>query len=293
MPTENNRFNEPDNISRGLDSQHFSQIAKKYRKLRTTDSEPISVIVDKVNNLDHVEAVDVGCGDGRYDLLFFKKLGDKLNLTCLDANVEMLASLSDYLAKHDITNFSAMRSTAEAMPFNDSTLDCVFTFNAVHHFDLPRFLAESARVIKSGGYLFIYTRLREQNERNIWGRHFPLFNEKENRLYTLDIMKQSVEAVNSMRLESVVFFSYNRISALEQLIERARDHHYSTFARYSAAELEKALEGFSDNISNQFKDKNQVQWFDENVLFIIKIEEKTSLEYLKIAAGYRPPGMIV
>ena len=48
-------------------SQHFSNVAKKYRNLRTTDSEPISLIVDKLKNLDHVEAVDVGCGAGRYD----------------------------------------------------------------------------------------------------------------------------------------------------------------------------------------------------------------------------------
>jgi ubiquinone/menaquinone biosynthesis C-methylase UbiE len=273
--------------------QHFSEVAKKYRKLRTTDSEPLSIIADKLKGLAHVEAVDVGCGAGRYDLLLFKYLGDKLNLTCLDANDEMLANLSEYLAKHDIANFSAKRSTAETMPFNDNSLDCVFTFNAVHHFNLLRFLQESTRVIKSGGYLFIYTRLREQNERNIWGQNFPQFNEKENRLYTLDIMKQSVEAVDFLRMESVVFFAYNRISALEQLIERARSHHYSTFVRYSATELEEALTGFAANIKSQFQDTEQVQWFDENVLFVIKIEQKTSLDYLKIASGYRPTGTVI
>jgi ubiquinone/menaquinone biosynthesis C-methylase UbiE len=266
MESENNRLHSM--------NTHFSKIAKKYRKLRTTDSEPLSIIADKLKDLNHVEAVDVGCGAGRYDLLLYKYLGEKLNLTCLDANEEMLASLSEYLAQHDISNFSAKRSTAETMPFNDSSLDCAFTFNAVHHFDLPRFLAESARVIKSGGYLFIYTRLREQNERNIWGKHFPLFNEKETRLYTLDIMKQSVEVVPFMHMESVVFFAYNRISALEQLMERVREHHYSTFVRYSPTELEEALRGFSANIKSQFSDPDQVRWFDENVLFVIKIDQK-------------------
>src|SRR4030042_6343511 len=83
-------------------SQHFSNVAKKYRNLRTTDSEPISVIVDKLKNLDHIEAVDVGCGAGRYDLLLYKCLGDKLKLTCLDVSAEMLKSLTKYLTKHDI-----------------------------------------------------------------------------------------------------------------------------------------------------------------------------------------------
>jgi ubiquinone/menaquinone biosynthesis C-methylase UbiE len=254
-------------------TRHFSRVAKKYRNLRTTDSEPISLIVDKLKNLDHIEAVDVGCGAGRYDLLFFKYLGDKLQLTCLDANAEMLKALTKYLAKHDISNFSVKQSVAETMPFPDSVLDCVCTFNAIHHFHLSSFINESARVIKKGGYLFVYTRLREQNSRNIWGRYFPQFHEKETRLYSLDEMRQSIEAVDNFTIESIVFFAYNRIAALEQLLTRARSHHYSTFLLYSPEELQEALKGFSLNIMNEFEDPQKVRWFDENILFIIRKEK--------------------
>jgi hypothetical protein len=31
--------------------------------------------------------------------------------------------------------------------------------------------------LKGAGRLFIYTRLRSQNRRNIWGRFFPRFHE--------------------------------------------------------------------------------------------------------------------
>ena len=250
--------------------KHFSRVAKKYRNLRTTDSEPISIIVNKLSNLDHIEAVDVGCGAGRYDLLLFKYLGDKLRLTCLDTNAEMLKSLIKYLAKHDINNYAIKCSTAETMPLNDDSMDCVCTFNAVHHFSLAGFLSESARVMKSNGYLFIYTRLREQNERNIWGRYFPQFHEKETRLYTLDVMKQSIEATDNLAIESIAFFAYNRLAALEQLLGRAQSHHYSTFSMYSPEELKEAIKGFSLNIKNEFKDSGQIRWFDENILLIVK-----------------------
>jgi ubiquinone/menaquinone biosynthesis C-methylase UbiE len=43
----------------------------------------------------------------------------------------------------------------------------------VHHFDLGRFLAAAARVLKPGGQLFIYTRTPQQNARTIWGQYFP------------------------------------------------------------------------------------------------------------------------
>jgi len=254
-------------------TRHFTKVAKKYRNLRTTDSEPISLIVDKLKNLDHIEAVDVGCGAGRYDLLLYRYLGDRLKLTCLDVNADMLKNLSTYLTRHDIRNFSAKCSTAETMPFPNNTLDCIFTFNAIHHFDLPRFLSESARVLKSGGYLFVYTRLREQNERNIWGLYFPKFSEKETRLYSLDMMKQSIGEVNGLRFKSIIFFAYSRLAALEELLTRARSHHYSTFCFYSPEELGKALTGFSNNINKEFENPQQIRWFDENVLLIIRKEE--------------------
>lgn len=259
-----------ENIAIKAMGRHFSNIAKKYRNLRTTDSEPISVIVDKLKDLDHIELVDVGCGAGRYDLILYKYLGDKLKLTCLDANAEMLKALAKYLVKHDIDNFSVKCSVAETMPFSDGVLDCICTFNAIHHFNLPGFLNESVRVMKSGGYLFVYTRLREQNERNIWGQYFPQFHEKETRLYSLDIMKQSIEAVDNLALESIVFFAYSRLAALEQLLQRARSHHYSTFLLYSPEELREALKGFTLNVKHEFEDPQKIRWFDENILFIVR-----------------------
>lgn len=270
MSTQNINEMGRENAALKAMGQHFSNIAKKYRNIRTTDSEPISLIADKLKNLDHIEAVDVGCGAGRYDLILYKHLGDKLRLTCLDANVEMLKSLTKYLIKNDIDNFSVKQSVAETMPFSDSVLDCICTFNAIHHFNLPRFLIESARVLKAGGYLFMYSRLREQNEKNIWGLYFPHFIEKETRLYSLDGLKRSVAAVDNLAFESIVFFAYSRLAALEELLERARSHHYSTFLMYSSEELEEALKGFSLNIKNQFDDPQQVRWFDENILFIIR-----------------------
>ena len=125
-------------------------------------------------------------------------------------------------------------------------------------------------MLKNTGYLFVYTRLRDQNSRNIWGQYFPQFQEKETRLYSLEEMKQILGNDDNLSIESIVFFAYSRVAALEQLLERARNHHYSTFLMYTPEELQQALEGFSSNIINEFQDRQQVQWFDENVLFIIR-----------------------
>ncbi len=249
---------------------HFSGIAGDYRDLRKTDSEPIDLIANKLQKLPHIDAADIGCGAGRYDLLLFRYLGEKLSLTCLDANAEMLKSLNSYLKRHSIYNFESMCSMAEDLPFPDKALDCVCTFNAVHHFNLRNFLDESARIIKDEGYLFIYTRLREQNKRNIWGQYFPRFHRKENRLYTMDTMKQMIEATSNLELESIVSFTYNRMSDIDQLLTRARSHHYSTFSLYQPDELARAIDKFTSKISNSFENVQQIRWFDENVLFVVR-----------------------
>jgi len=250
---------------------HFSRIAKRYRNLRTTDLEPITIVVRELKNLARIKGIDVGCGTGRYDLLLYRYLGGMLRLTCVDANDYMLEELDKYLIKYGISNFDSIHSEAEHLPFPSNALDCVCTFNAIHHFNLPEFLRESDRILNSGGYLLMYTRLREQNRRNIWGWYFPKFHQKETRLYTLDTLIQLVAASN-LRIKSIEYFKYGRISTLAQLVKRARDHHYSTFSLYSSEELEEAITGFKQNIRSEFEDTNQIRWFDENVLFVVRKE---------------------
>jgi ubiquinone/menaquinone biosynthesis C-methylase UbiE len=253
-----------------LTNQHFSKIAHRYHHLRTTDVEPIIFITRRLKKLEKIEAIDIGCGAGRYDLLLFRYLDSKLRLTCADFNSEMLNTLEKNLQDNRISNFTSVNATAENIPSQDSAYDCVLTFNAVHHFNLREFLSESTRILKPGGYIFIYTRLPDQNSRNIWGSYFPMFNQKETRLYTLDSFLQTVTEVPNLYIESVENYKYGRISTLNQLIDLARSHHYSTFSLYSPEELEEAIKGFSDNIQTKFKDQRRVRWFDENSLFVIR-----------------------
>jgi ubiquinone/menaquinone biosynthesis C-methylase UbiE len=253
----------------GAINDHFSRIAKRYHDLRITDLEPVRFIAKEIRELVHVEAADVGCGPGRYSLLLCKHLGKKLNLACVDANEHMLRELDSYMKQHGISNFIPINSAAEDLPFPNNTLHCIFAFNAIHHFILPSFLQECERVLKSGGYVFVYTRLQDQNRRNIWGRFFPKFSQKETRLYTLKAFMQAVAEFPALRLKWIEHFTYARTSTVEWLTEQAKSHHYSTFALYPLKELEDAIRAFRQNIKNHFGDVHEVKWLDENALFVI------------------------
>lgn len=245
---------------------HFSHVASSYRHIRQTDTEPILFISEILKNLPRVHAADVGCGAGRYDLLLFRHVKN-LHLTCIDLNESMLQQVFDYLASHHISQFETLRANGDEIPLDDGSMDCVLTFNAIHHFDLAGFLENAVRVSKPAGKIFIYTRLRSQNARNVWGRHFPSFTEKETRLYELNELDAAIRAVEGAKLERVEPFHYQRQATVAQLVERVRARHYSTFSLYAEEELNSALERFQASLKRERHET--VEWVDENTLLVL------------------------
>jgi ubiquinone/menaquinone biosynthesis C-methylase UbiE len=248
---------------------HFSTIASKYQSVRTLDINPIVHITNKLAQKEKIRMADVGCGDGRYSLEFLKLFDDSFYIHCLDYNENMLKTLETNLVERNITNFCIREGDANRLPLDDNSMDCIVTFNAIHHFDVPKFLSESLRSLKNDGSLFIYTRLRNQNARSVWGEHFPSFADMENRLYELDELESHIKN-SDMKIHSSRVFGHSRVSSLDRLVHQAQNKHYSTFALYDKELFEKSLETFKQNIKNNFEDLNQVKWFDENILLEIK-----------------------
>lgn len=250
--------------------KHFLKIAPQYRDLRTTDNAPIEYIQAQLQNRATLTAADVGCGAGRYDLKLFEHLGEKLFLYCVDGSHNMLENLRVYLRENLIQNFQTLKANAASLPLQNAALDCVFTFNAVHHFKVPRFLHEASRVLQAGGHLFIYTRTRTQNSRNIWGRYFPQFSRKEFRLLELEEFETFFQRVPTLKIQAVEVFKHERGGDFAQLVARAKSKHYSTFCLYTPKEFAAALKQFKHNLREQFDDLNQIRWFDENVLLVAR-----------------------
>ena len=248
---------------------HFSEIASKYRRLRTTDLEPILHIKNQLNGKSEINIADVGCGDGRYSLELLRVFDDKCYLHCIDSNEDMLRYLKDFLTEQKTMNFCIRPGNANRLPLENDSMDCIVTFNAIHHFDITKFLGEAFGCLKDDSHLFIYTRLRNQNSRHIWGQHFPLFTEMENRLYELDELKQHIQEAD-MLIHSTKVFGYHRTSSLSNLLEKARNHHYSTLALYGKDTFEESIQTFEQNIRNNFDDLEEIKWQDENILLEIR-----------------------
>jgi len=251
-----------------LMSEHFSQVASIYSQVRTIDYELINYITKKLASMSNIVAADIGCGDGRYSIKLIEKLRNRLSLTCVDNNYEMLQQISKISS--NFQNLQTKQAFAEKIPFDDNSLDCIFSFNAIHHFKINEFAKECNRVLKNNGLLFIYTRLKEQNESNIWGKFFPDFSKKENRLFDNHSLTECISSQTSLNLKSTESFQHNRSSDIRTLVSKAENKHYSTFSLYTVSEFEKSLGKFIQNIHQNFSNPENIQWVDENTMFVFQ-----------------------
>jgi len=251
-----------------LMSDHFSQVASIYSQYRTFDHEAINYITKKLAPMSNIVAADIGCGDGRYSIKLIEKLRNRLSLTCVDVNYEMLQQISKISS--NFQNLQTKQAFAEKLPFDDNSLDCIFSFNAIHHFKINKFAKECNRVLKNNGLLFIYTRLKEQNESNIWCKFFPDFSKKENRLFDNHSLTECISSQTSLNLTSTEFFEHTRSSDIRTLVSKAENKHYSTFSLYTVSEVEKSLGKFIQNIHQNFSNPENIQWVDGNTMFVFQ-----------------------
>jgi len=251
---------------RGPFSKHFSRIAASYNELRVTDPEPVDLMARALAGLSAVTAADVGCGTGRYTIELMRRLGDNAFVYFIDRSRHMLEQLRADLTSLDAPGFEILHSSAERLPLPEDSVDCVLTFNAIHHFDLASFFREAGRTLRPGGLLFIYSRFRDQNERGIWGQHFPEFAEKEKRLYDEDHLMRAIGCADGLILRDLNRFSFQRSATHDCLMHRVRNKHYSTFCFYEPDELERAIRGFEANLKKRFGTLDTLEWVDENVM---------------------------
>lgn len=246
-----------------LMKNHFAEIAPSYEDVRLTDMAPVRSITSFLCD-GPLKGIDVGCGNGRYTRLLAQHIGQRLTLLATDASQEML----DVLATSS-PEFQTHCFDAEALPLASGEYDFITTFNAVHHFDIPRFFAEARRLLKPKGLLFIYTRTPAQNAQTIWGKCFPMFKQVETRLRGVgDFLSMAMDL--EFATVDIEIFRYHRVASLHELVRRARSFHYSTFRLIPEEHFEDCIAAFQRIVRKTYVEPDQVKWIDSNVLFVFR-----------------------
>ncbi len=106
-------------------------------------------LLSKIEPQPDEAILDVGCGTG----YLLRKIADRCKISGygIDLEYNMVQ-----VAKKRCPDMDIQQSICENTPFDDSTFHIVTSCMAYHHFfDQEGFAREAARILKTGGYLYI------------------------------------------------------------------------------------------------------------------------------------------
>jgi SAM-dependent methyltransferase len=115
-------------------------------------------VMTELVTLKDAVALDVGCGEGRFTRMMAKA---GARVTGIEPGPQQIRRA---LAQSNVAGESYREGGAEALDAADGSVDLVVFFNSLHHVPvsgMSKAIAESARVLKSGGHLYIAEPLAE------------------------------------------------------------------------------------------------------------------------------------
>lgn len=254
-------------------THHFAEVSSRYRGLRALDLDAVHVISEVLARAADrgrpLRLLDVGTGAGRYldavsEAVSAARAGGvwPIGLDRTPAMLHQARRRNGHAGLHA----HHLVSTVERLPFHASSCDAITCFNAVHHFDLARFMREASRVLTPSGQLIIYTRTPAQNRRTIWGRYFPEFATRETRLHRVADLQAALEATGTFASVRAQTVPWKVTTSLSRLVDQATHYHYSTFRLYADDALHAAIDTFRQRVRQAFPDTTRIADDNDHVV---------------------------
>ena len=247
---------------------HFRHVSRRYAALRTFHGSSVDRTVEALASLERpITLLDVGVGTGRYLLPNFpaaqaERAGIGLCRRCrCGVGDARKADGADRRHEPPYGHRGRWTPTSRTGRYNRRA--------TLLQRDTPLRAApfpcrEAARVLLPGRRLLLYTRTPEQNRRTIWGRLFPLFAEKEKRLYSAEEIRAALEPPSQFHLLEIAGVRHVEHSSAQRLHEQARLRHYSTFHFYTPEEFRRALQVFQHRLEAELDGDGTIEFTHEN-----------------------------
>lgn len=159
-----------------------------------TNSEVLTVTLD----LRDKKVVDVGCGEGHLVRLMTRHGAKAFGVECNPQQLEMAHS------EKPVGGEVYYAGKGEALPFDDGSVDVVVFFNSLHHVAtdaMSQALGEAARVLKSGGQLYVCEPIAE-------GPHFDLMRPVHDETIERAKAYEAVQGAAALGLSAEDEFTY-------------------------------------------------------------------------------------
>jgi ubiquinone/menaquinone biosynthesis C-methylase UbiE len=158
--------------SKALSQERFGKLAQRYVTSESHAKGPeLDCLVEISRPQPHWVVLDVATGGGHTALKFAPLVAQVI---ATDITVKMLEKAEAFVTGEGIENVVFELVDAENLPFVEGSFDLVTCRIAPHHFgNCPRFVQESARVLKAGGLLVVQDHVVPEDEQA--ARHVNAF----------------------------------------------------------------------------------------------------------------------
>ncbi|MFQ5963323.1 MAG: class I SAM-dependent methyltransferase [Candidatus Scalinduaceae bacterium] len=220
---------------------YFVSISSKYDDLRGGEIlQPLYKTLESLVRKGS-KVLDVACGTG----LFLIPIAVKFDVELFGSDMSLgMLNIAYKKARNNNLKVKFLEADVHNLPFPNEYFDVLISTNAIHHFDLMKSLKECARVLKKGGSYVVFSRFREQNKRSFWGKNFPNFAVKENRLYNKEEFIDVAEKIEELDLDDINELSFEKQTTEEEILAEATNKKYSTFELYTEEEFKESLNSF-------------------------------------------------
>lgn len=136
-------------LFKDFDNKSYFEEARKILELRLQRNNI------QIENLENLRLLDQGCGGGRYSAAW--KLLGVGSVVGLDYSAIGLDDARHRIELAGIENINFDQGSVLNMPYDNETFDIVFSNGVLHHTeDWQKGISEQLRVLKSGGYGWLY-----------------------------------------------------------------------------------------------------------------------------------------
>jgi ubiquinone/menaquinone biosynthesis C-methylase UbiE len=138
-----------------LTAQQFGTSATAYLHSAVHASgADLDRLTDLTERLAPARVLDLGCGAGHVSFALAR--GGAASVTAYDPSADMLDVVAREAAGRGITCIGTQAGVAETLPFDAASFDLVVTRFSAHHWaNVPKALAECARVTRAQGRLVV------------------------------------------------------------------------------------------------------------------------------------------